>query len=572
MYFEVGDIITIRSWESMADTHGMDSSGNIDIPCTFTKDMRFLCGNKYTIISVEYDGVYKLRDIPQFVFSYEMFEESYTKGFIKEKVSRRSMIKDTLTDEDKKIISKLSDDLYVGIHDYYGDHVNSIESKTILQSVSKEFCDTLAKNSYKAKYALRELFRKSAGWDENLHAIVFNGTRTQDLDSDKIKRLVRNILTYHHHDTPTKYSWSEISAIEEFFGAYHKCNTDELKLKYGETIDLINKIAPGAYAPGKKASRVLKALLVKMNSAKVVPNFEKLYAAAADAMNAKKIDFKLFMSINPVHFMTMSNPKKDHRGKMLVSCHSINSMEYSYNNGCSGYAQDPFTFIVFTCVHPDSTESMCNRKTTRQVFAYAPDNGLLLQSRMYDSTGGTTGVHALSKTYRELVQKEISQLEDAPNLWETITYYDNAHGIEINPYGNFGGYPDWEYAEFAAKVSIRNDHKNNFKNFSIGDIGLCMHCARPTSQGVVCDDCSREIKDSIDYVDCDECGTAYPRDELEEVIDYDYTVSHVCGECRRAHYSHCSGCDRYVHDEIYDCDADLCEECAQAREEEEETA
>lgn len=40
------------------------------------------------------------------------------------------------------------------------------------------------------------------------------------------------------------------------------------------------------------------------------------------------------MSINPAHFITMSNPKGDVRGETLISCHSFNSSEYQYNNGC----------------------------------------------------------------------------------------------------------------------------------------------------------------------------------------------------------------------------------------------
>ncbi len=73
--------------------------------------------------------------------------------------------------------------------------------------------------------------------------------------------------------------------------------------------------------------------------------FQKLYAQFADELSARQIGFKLYVSINPVHFLTMSNPKADSRGCILTSCHSINSTDYQYNNGCSGYARDHVSFI-----------------------------------------------------------------------------------------------------------------------------------------------------------------------------------------------------------------------------------
>ena len=43
----------------------------------------------------------------------------------------------------------------------------------------------------------------------------------------------------------------------------------------------------------------------------------------------------------------------------------------------------------------------------RQMFAYKVNNGLLLQSRLYNTSGGTYGAQKESKLYRDLVQREI---------------------------------------------------------------------------------------------------------------------------------------------------------------------
>ena len=184
----------------------------------------------------------------------------------------------------------------------------------------------------------------------------------------------------------------------------------------------------------------------------------------------------------------MSNPKGDHRGTTLTSCHSFNSTEYEYNNGCTGYARDKVSFIAFTVADPADKETLNNRKTTRQVFAYKPGNGLLLQSRMYNTSGGVYGASEDSKLYRDLIQREISMLENVPNLWKTYpTVGEKSFCVERGD--GFGGYPDWEYENFDGKVSIRADHEEDFRSLVVGSYGLCVSCGCETSYGVYCEDC-----------------------------------------------------------------------------------
>ena len=54
---------------------------------------------------------------------------------------------------------------------------------------------------------------------------------------------------------------------------------------------------------------------------------------------------------------------------------------------------------------------------------YKPGNGLLLQSRLYNTYGGTSGEQADSNLYRDLIQRELSDLEHAPNLWKTFLQF-----------------------------------------------------------------------------------------------------------------------------------------------------
>ena len=288
-----------------------------------------------------------------------------------------------------------------------------------LDDVSDAFIERLAEDALDGKHELRELFRKSQSWDENLQAIVINGNKTHNPDFALVQKLATSILA----PANLTFDLEKQALVERAIYFFSRPNDDFAD----DYIAAIEELAPNAYAPRKKQSRIFKALCdslgVTDNSAG--SQFQRLFAQFADELSTRKIDFKLFMSINPAHFVTMSNPKRDRRGTMLTSCHSFNSTAYEYNNGCSGYARDGVTFIVFTVADPEVAETLNNRKTSRQLFMYKPYNGLLLQSRLYNTHGGTRGEQEESKLYRDLVQRELSELEGIPNLWKTENYSGN---------------------------------------------------------------------------------------------------------------------------------------------------
>ena len=272
--------------------------------------------------------------------------------------------------------------------------------------------------------------------------------------------------------------------------------------------------------------------------------FQKLFAQFADELSTRKIDFKLFMSINPAHFLTMSNPEEDNRGSTMTSCHSFNVTDYDYNCGCSGYARDGVTFIVFTASDLDNPETLNNRKNTRQLFMYKPDNGLLLQSRLYNTVGDTCGAQAESKLYRDLVQREFSSLEGVPNLWKTEKYCANKHGIHIGCGYGFGGYVDWSHSDFDAKISIRADHEHDFETFKVGTYGLCISCACEISNGLYCSECNPDEKEY-----CQECDQSCS--ETWDVINEHGEHIRVCQHCLDENCRLCEHCEEYrPRDEI----------------------
>ncbi len=420
----------------------------------------------------------------------------------------------------------------------------------VLDSVSEDFIHNLARDSTYAKQRLRELFRKSPAWDESISALAINGTRTHDPDYSMIQRLAYEILRpAFESGCPSAKNDRILEAISFF-----TCPDSSPGRKAG--IDAINALAPLAYSPTRKPSRIFKALCTALGVADEAAgsSFQRLYAQLADELSSKKIGFKLYVSINPAHFLTMSNPKKDSRGCMLTSCHSFNSTEYQYNNGCSGYARDDVSFIAFTVDDPDDPELLNNRKTTRQVFAYRPGNGLLLQSRMYNTSGGTRGAQGDSRLYRDLVQREISMLEDAPNLWKTYPYC-GGHEDCANADCGFGGYVDWMYCEFDGRISIRADHEESYEPLTVGAPGLCICCGQETSSGLFCSGCdNRHV--------CAECEGR--SDETFLVRDGCGNIIHVCEACRDRYYTCCDECEEYYPDDQVDVAGDgghVCRGC-----------
>ena len=445
-----------------------------------------------------------------------------------------------MTDEEKIVL------LEKNIRQAIMDYARHTRQDDVMHSMCDRFVTRLAKDSVAAKRELRNLFRQSPVWDEELDALVINGTRTHDPDPDEIHALASEILL----PARTFDNYDDIDMAVYFFSAK---DTDVWMEDY---ISAIKKLAPKAYAPGKKKSRIFKALCQNLGLADETAgsDFQRAFAKIADEMSAKRINFKLFVSLNPAHFLTMSNPKWDERGDTLTSCHSLNSTEYSYNSGCSGYARDVVSFIAFTASDPNDPETLNNRKTTRQVFMYKPGNGVLLQSRLYNTSGGTRGAQEETKVYRDLIQREISDLEDAANLWKTWKYTSDENRIVIPSGFGFGGYVDWVHPEFDARISVRSDHMNDYVPFTVGEEGLCISCGDETTRGVFCDDC-------MDSETCDCCENSCS--QTYEVRDQNGHEQYVCESCLDEYYTRCDECGhRYENDSMTNvCGDDLCPSC-----------
>lgn len=455
--------------------------------------------------------------------------------------------------EMQEIIRQAESNIRQAVEDY-GAHTYQMD---VLEDISDEFIERLARDSSYAKQGLRELFSKSPVWHPELDALIINGTRTHDPDYRRVDNLAHRILSSAKLAArDDKERMDLIMDAIAFFSEPDDEDTQEAG------IEAIKKLAPKAYQPGKKRSRIFKSLCVALGVADETKGseFQHLYAQFADELSSRKLGFKLFVSINPAHFLTMSNPKNDRRGACLTSCHSLNSTEYEYNCGCTGYARDEVSFLVFTVADPEDRETLNNRKTTRQVFAYQPGNGVLLQSRMYNTEGGVYGAAEDSGLYRDLIQREISMLEEQPNLWKVYGSVGDKGADYVYQGQGFGGYPDWIYDQFDGRVCIRFDHLEDAEPLEVGTYGLCVKCGDEISTKMYCDDCEED--DYVAYYDDCEEGVE-DEDDLYEVYDSDGHRRYVCQRCLERSYTRCDHCDEYHADSVMESinGRDVCPDC-----------
>lgn len=424
--------------------------------------------------------------------------------------------------------------------------------------VDDVFVDRLARDSAWAKKDLRELFRKADGWNENLQAIVINGTTTHDPDDTKVYRLASELLD----PAPIAQSVTDDLAYLVYAKHYFLRNAENNNVY----ADALKHFIGNKFRPDKKKSKLFQELAkaVGVYDGKAGSNYQKLFAQLADELNGHKLDFKLFLSINPAHILTASNPIDDQRGQCLVSCHSLNRDDYNYGAGNVGYARDDITFVAFTVDNPDDAETLNNRKTSRQFFFYKPYSGVLLQSRLYDAQGGTWGEQKISKLYRDLVQRTISKAENAFNLWVTRDYYRNEFGIAFDVADGFGGYADWLKMHQTAeiKISVRKACVDTAERyFVVGAPSLCVDCGDEIyGDSWLCDYCDG------DHEICAECDDRINTDCGSWAFNADGDEVFVCESCLVDDYFYCEDCGHYHHRDNGNNVADgrtVCNDCFQ---------
>ena len=362
---------------------------------------------------------------------------------------------------------------------------HSTTREYIRDEMSPEFVMNLAHDATTAKTHLRTILRRSQYWNENIQACVLplihpftpNPKRTYDL----IAQVWRASNNWYALAIDTREKL--LDAADWLAGS-------------GSRFDVIEELLPRKYHRKKKTT-----IFAKLSEQYDLANYTRgsYYQRQQEEiscwLNGEDYSYKLYVSINPAHFLSMSNPKGDDRGEMMTSCHSFNG-EYRYKSGSIGYARDNVTLCVFTAANDGA--GLLNRKTARQLFFYY--DGALVQSRLYTSRnggsyGGVAGDlcdHWQIEEFRHALQDLLSHGEGYNSKWRFTDYRKprtnpktgnrnrnagqlNRYGVQLYANELFGGYADWEaFSDEHGMIVISrlNAMKDKCTSFTVGEAGL----------------------------------------------------------------------------------------------------
>lgn len=400
-----------------------------------------------------------------------------------------------------------------------------------------------------AKSGLISMLRRHPNWNENALAVILTTEEIRDISCREIRDSIWELckLTTGEHKNFTDWIFNVVYYTSAQF-------VDP---------NFISRSKPYGYEPkeGQKISRCINAVCKKEGVDKD-PDYNRVYARVADAFNPLKVKRTSVLSVHPCDFLHMTHG--------FNSCHNID--DGCYMAGTLSYMGDEVSMIFYTIADDYENAEYMEKKITRNVFCY--EDQVLMQSRCYPRNDEDRKKH-----YREIVQSIISLCEEIPNLWvkkgsEFVMDYCETHCDAKH-------YPDYEYDEYEANVSMPKDYKTAHR-MVIGSTCYCLTCDNEVYEeaelycdscrdGCYCADCGDRInKDDAYYIDgeyyCDNCVSYC--DCCDESVRSDMTYvgdSWVCESCLENYYSRCEDCGEYVHkDEIMyieDKQIDVCPDC-----------
>lgn len=279
---------------------------------------------------------------------------------------------------------------------------------------------------------------------------------------------------------------------------------------------------------GQKMSRAINEWAIYHGYDKF-HSYNKLFADLSDALNPIEIQRKSILSINPVDMLLMSY------GNSWQSCHGLCKHEpRSYRSGSLSYMMDNNT-MIFSTFDSECDEIHTCKRITRQLFFF--DNGLLVQSRLYPNYNNIK----LSDTYRDLVQRIITECLGVANRWELSRDTEKAARACIT-HANSTHYPDYRYYEYHCTTSTIRDMECN-STVDVGQAPRCIECGnkhghRNTLQCTYCSELSEENEDEP-YAICNSCGDSIMHEDDACYIEHE--DEQYCSNC----VTWCDGCDGY---------------------------
>lgn len=449
------------------------------------------------------------------------------------------------------------------------------ETTDFLQEVNYAFTpevvSRIVDDAYEAKSALREKFRTSKFWNEELQALIVPdfSFKTKP-DYNAVREYIEGIF-----ENTNNRDWN-----------HHMYYTarDSLNYVYKNQVYLNDDMAERAeryfssfrFHLGMKVSKFFRAIFeaagINNDNCR---NFESRYAALSDACSPKEHKRLLVLSLNIMDFLTMSD------GNSWDSCHSIRHRG-CYHGGTLSYALDNVTAILYTL--PADTDVSAGRlwehgKINRQLFMLG-DN-FMIESRLYPDCNkmDIRGAHhdLVAKLWSEFTHKE----------WTFVSGNDSEVIRFICEHERTTGnhYPDYHYDQYniaALKTAdLGNDEKinigaaspdivtgvinTNHRVLSTGDSSESYDLCYEDVEGDTINDADYAVfyNGEVYHTDscrwCDREGIYVPDEEAVY-----YNEEYYSPEYAEANFVRCDYCGDYIEKEdAIECDGDYyCESCA----------
>lgn len=445
-------------------------------------------------------------------------------------------------------------------------------------SFSPKVVSGIVEDAYEAKTKLREKFRKSKFWNEELQALIVpNFTFENKPDYDLVKKWAKSIISASysaiHKNINDNVYYAALSALDTFI------YKNKVYLNDGTAEALETCIPNYRYAVGQKLSKFFRGIFDGINPDGYT-SYEHDYAILADAASPKTLERTLVISLNIMDFLNMSE------GNSWDSCHNIHKRG-CYHGGCLSYALDEVTAILYTLpsdVDISKGGLWRHKRINRQLFMFG--DTFVVESRLYPKHEDANIRKAHSDIVRQIYCGEImgkrfnpikTSSEEVAKIISKITETQGLH------------YPDYKYDCYHIGIMKSDDFKDDAEKITIGakspDIvsGEINHDhERMTSYGntnanhslayedyetgeLIYDENDAELLDGRMYhrenlVWCDYEEEYALSDDVVWIGDYAYTREHA-----DENFVRCSHCDEYIRtdDAIFTADGDAyCEDCA----------
>ena len=282
-------------------------------------------------------------------------------------------------------------------------------------------------------------------------------------------------------------------------------------------------------------------------------------ALLGDAISQPKVKKKLFISLNPIDYLTMSFlngvgschtlDKKNLRG-----CNSNTIYQGMYSSGTISYMLDDVSFVVYEVYDGNNfVEYMGNRsrditrKTKQRRAMFVLDDNHLFMSRLYPD-GRDGGDEDMASNWNNKIKEVISDLLEVDNDWSTsrgrvsTSVLDKAYGATLYP--DFYHYDDC----FTSELKLKYKKKEKIR-YGAEPICICCGSRHTREDNIECSDCRDEHND--DEVECAYCGDWFSPESSYDAVDVGGRY-YCCPDCARSDGAeYCDDIEEWTFDYWY---------------------